>query len=417
MPLDVNQIGTRAALPLAVATLVAGALAVWVEAVRDVAFIVFFAACGGTIWCSRTLVRSVILTQARLSRTERRLSNARDETKRKTQTFNDLIEGLRVMLLLVDDKFQIVAANKAARKAFDFPHPVGESLLAVTHSHELESLAGLAQKSASRLRNELTLTYPEEARVRVYAWRNGAVPGQVYVSLLDVTELRRLQRVRRDFVANVSHELRTPMTTIRAMAETMIDATPEDKELTEKYLEKIVREVDRLTAMTDDLLTLSRVEQERPLEKPFNLSEVVRGVVAQLSPKASDKGIALNCTSVDDVPVMGSASEMTQVAMNLIDNAINYTQSGHVAVELSTADRNGVLVVRDSGIGIAEEHLGRIFERFYRVDRGRSRATGGTGLGLSIVRHIVESHEGTVSVSSELNKGSAFTVTLPLYKG
>ncbi len=414
MGVDGNTIAARLTLPSVVVALLAGGLAVWVEAVRPVAFLVFFGACGVAIWGSSTLVRSFILQHARLVRTEKRVLAAREDADVRSRTFHDLIEGLRVMLLVVDDKFKVVAANKAARKTFGFRDPIGESLIAMTHSHELEELAGLASKSASRLRSEMSLSYPEEARVRVYAWRNTAVPGQVFISLLDVSELRRLQRVRRDFVANVSHELRTPMTTIRAMAETMQDGGPEDGELTARYLDKIIREVDRLTAMTDDLLTLSKVENERPLQKPFNLAEVVRSVVSQLTPKANDKGINLRCTTEDDVPVMGSGSEMTQVAMNLIDNAINYTPSGSVDVRLAMRDGSAVLTVADTGIGIAEEHLDRIFERFYRVDKGRSRATGGTGLGLSIVRHIVGSHDGRVTVESELNKGTTFTVVLPV---
>jgi two-component system phosphate regulon sensor histidine kinase PhoR len=207
------------------------------------------------------------------------------------------------------------------------------------------------------------------------------------------------------------------MTTIRAMAETLLDGDPEDKELTDRYLSKIIREVDRLTAMTDDLLTLSKIENERPLQRPFNLAEVVRSVVAQLATKAKEKGLELRCTAPDDAPVMGSSSEMTQVVLNLVDNALNYTTSGSVEVRLACEGDSIKLTVRDSGIGIAEEHQARIFERFYRVDKGRSRATGGTGLGLSIVRHIVESHDGTIVVESELNMGSVFVVTLPVGRG
>jgi len=417
MAADTTTVSTRIALPSVILSLVAGTVAAFVESVRPIAFIVFFGAMGLAIWSVGAVVRAYLIQSIRLSRTERRVQSARDESALRSRTFNDLIEGLRVMLLVVDDKFKIVAANKAARKAFDFKDPVGESLVAVTHSHELEELVKLAATSKSRLRDELTLAFPTEARVRVYAWRNNAVPGQVFVSLLDVTELRRLQQVRRDFVANVSHELRTPMTTIRAMAETILDGTPEDKELTERYLQKVIREVDRLTAMTDDLLTLSRVENEKPLQKPFNLADLVRAVVAQLGPKAAAKGIDLRCTTADDAPILGSSSEMTQVVMNLVDNAINYTPQGAVEVRLTTDNDHATLRVSDTGIGIAEEHQARIFERFYRVDKGRSRATGGTGLGLSIVRHIVETHEGSITVDAELNKGSTFTVVLPVRAG
>jgi two-component system phosphate regulon sensor histidine kinase PhoR len=414
MAVDRASLASQAAVPSLVVVLAAGAVAAFFEPARSVAFVFFFVAALVCLWCCGALVRSYLLQSARLARMERRVGNARALAETRDQTFRDLIEGLRVMMLVVDDKFTIVAANKTARKAFDFRNPVGESLIGVTHSHELEQLAGLASKSKSRLRDELTLSFPNEARVRVYAWRNTAVPGQVFISILDVTELRRLQTVRRDFVANVSHELRTPMTTIRAMAETMLEGGPEDQELTQRYLEKIVREVDRLTAMTDDLLTLSKVENERPLQKPFDLAEVVRGVVSQLEQKAEQQGIALRCTTVDEARVMGSGSEMTQVVLNLVDNALNYTSEGSVEVSLGVDGGQAVLKVADTGIGISEEHQARIFERFYRVDKGRSRATGGTGLGLSIVKHIVQTHEGSIEVDSELNKGTTFTVRLPL---
>src|SRR5690349_16243740 len=243
MTVDKAGLATRLLVAAIFVVLVAGVLGTWFETLRVVAFLVFAVAGVVALWSASSLVRAFILQSARLARTERRVGHAREESEQRAKTFSNLIEGLRVMLIVVDDKFDIVAANKAARKAFDFANPVGESLLGVTHSHELEQLAGLAAKSATRLRDELTLPFPNEARVRVYAWRNSAVEGQVFISILDVTELRRLQTVRKDFVANVSHELRTPMTTIRAMAETMLDGSPEDKELTERYLEKIIREV------------------------------------------------------------------------------------------------------------------------------------------------------------------------------
>ncbi len=414
MPGDTPTLPTRLALPFLGLALVSGSVSAFSESLRVQAFTVFVLCVAGVFWSTQALWRAYLLQGARLTRTEKRVLAARADADTRASSLNDLIEGLRVMLFVVDEKFHIVAANKAARKTFGFSNPVGESLVAITHSHPLEELAGLAAKSSTRLRDEVDLTHPTDARVRAYAWTNNAVPGQVFISLLDVTKLRRLETVRRDFVANVSHELRTPMTTIRAMSETLLDGDPEDKELTDRYLKKIIREVDRLTAMTDDLLTLSKIENERPLQRPFNLADLVRSVVSQLSPKAKEKSIELRCTAPDDVPVMGSSSEMTQVVLNLVDNAINYTAAGAVEVRLVTEGDSIKLTVKDTGIGIAEEHQGRIFERFYRVDSGRSRATGGTGLGLSIVRHIVESHDGSIKVESELNKGSTFVVTLPV---
>ena len=414
---DSAPISARLLVPSLVVAGAAGCVAAFSEPARWVAFAVFLVAVAASLWAAGAVLRAQVFQTIRLRRVERRVRSAREESAVRRRTFDDLIEGLRVMLFVVDSKFEVLAANRAARKAFDFPDPVGHSLIAVTHTHELEELAGLAANSETRLRDEVTIAHPSDARVRVYAWRNTAVPGQVFLSLLDVTELRRLETVRRDFVANVSHELRTPMTTIRAMSETLLDGDPADKDLTHRYLEKIIREVDRLTAMTDDLLTLSKAENEKPLQRPFNFAEVVRSTAAQLEAKARGKGIEFRCVTPEDVPVMGSGSEMTQVVLNLVDNAINYTQQGSVEVLLTVSGDATKLTVTDTGIGVAQEHQGRIFERFYRVDKGRSRATGGTGLGLSIVRHIVQTHEGTIEVESELNKGSTFTVVLPVSRG
>jgi two-component system phosphate regulon sensor histidine kinase PhoR len=413
MPREVYPLSSRLALPALLVALVGGSFAIVSEAARLPGFAVMLAGLAVAFWSVTSLYRVMMFQSARQARAEKRAQALQEESDLRQRTFDALIEGLRVMLFVLDDRMHIVAANKAARKGFEFPDPVGQTLVAVTHSPELEELVRLATKSRSRLRDEVVIAHPVEARVRAYAWKNSAVEGQAFLSLLDVTKLRHLETVRKDFVANVSHELRTPMTTIRAMAETLLEGDPGDGDLQDRYLEKIVREVDRLTAMTDDLLTLSKIENQMPMQKPFNFAEVVRSVVAGLESKARDKGIALRCTAPEEAMVMGSGSEMTQVALNLVDNAINYTQEGSVEVRLLTSDGTHTLTVMDTGIGIPEEHQARIFERFYRVDKARSRATGGTGLGLSIVRHIVEAHGGTVKVSSELNKGSVFTVIVP----
>ncbi|MBI3722042.1 MAG: hypothetical protein HY248_05765, partial [Fimbriimonas ginsengisoli] len=182
-------------------------------------------------------------------------------------------------------------------------------------------------------------------------------------------------------------------------------------------LGKIITEVDRLSLIASDLLVLSAAESNPPKMQRCDLAELVRAAAEELKGKASEKGLALTFMGPDKLMLAANSHQMTQVARNLIENGLNYTSEGSVQVRLRKEGGEAVLEVQDSGIGIGSEHLPRIFERFYRVDKGRSRSTGGTGLGLSIVKHIVEAHGGTVQVESALNQGSTFTVRLPIVAG
>jgi len=236
----------------------------------------------------------------------------------------------------------------------------------------------------------------------------------VFVSVYEITELRRLERIRQDFVANVSHELRTPMTIIRSMAETLVDDEPSVSSRSTKYLNTIISEVDRLSMISQDLLILSAAESNPVRKQMCDIAEVFKGVVQQLETKSSEKGIYLDYKGPNQSIIEANTSQMTQVALNLVDNAIKYTTAGEIHVQLETGESSVRISVKDTGIGIPSDQIKRIFERFYRIDRARSRATGGTGLGLSIVKHIVEAHGGTVIVDSALNIGSTFIVELPI---
>ena len=238
------------------------------------------------------------------------------------------------------------------------------------------------------------------------------------VVLHDVTRLRQLENIRRDFVANVSHELKTPITSIKGFVETLLDEKLEDKENALRFLNIILKQANRLDAIIRDLLSLSRIErgaenQAIPLE-PGWLREVVQAAHEMCEKKAADKQIAVAIQCPDDLRANISAPLLEQVVVNLIDNAIKYSEPGStVAVEAEAEAAEVVLRVRDQGCGIPAKHLGRLFERFYRVDKARSRELGGTGLGLAIVKHIVLAHHGTVGVESTVGKGSTFLVRLP----
>ena len=270
-----------------------------------------------------------------------------------------------------------------------------------------------AAETDAPTRGEIVFAYPHEWTGLASAWRDAA-EDRVFVSVYEITELRRLERSRRDFVANVSHELRTPMTIIRGYAETLLDEDPPTAETAGRMLPRIIAEVDRLSTITQDLLILSVAESNPVRKQRCDLAEVVRGVTTQLGPKAAEKGLELTYEGEESLPIQANPAQVGQVALNLVDNALNYTPKGSVRVNLVQEGDRAVLTVEDTGLGIATEHIERVFERFYRVDRGRSRATGGTGLGLSIVRHIVEAHGGRVGLESALHRGSTFRVELPL---
>ncbi|MDD5658364.1 MAG: ATP-binding protein [Elusimicrobia bacterium] len=232
----------------------------------------------------------------------------------------------------------------------------------------------------------------------------------------DLTRLRRLEQMRKDFVANVSHELRTPLAAVKAYAETLRSGGLDDPAHRAEFVAEIERSADRMTRLVDDLLTLSALEsgQREPVREPVDLMRVAAEVVASLKPLADRKQLALRLDPFRDVPtIQGDRGQLKQVLVNLVDNAIKFTPDKG-AVRIWAENRPGwtTLVVQDSGCGIPESDQARIFERFYRVDKARSRELGGTGLGLAIVKHIVEAHGGGVSVASS-PEGSAFRVELP----
>lgn len=322
--------------------------------------------------------------------------------------------GLDTALFLVKKGEVIVFANERAKAMFNFQEMEGRTVLAMTLSHNIERLVRQTFETSLPQADELTIRTSDDLTVIARCWIDPSDDKQAFLTLRDVTDMRKLERVRQDFVANVSHEIKTPLTTIRAMTEVIAEVETEDEVLRAKYLRQILGEVDRLSLIVDDLLTLSTAERHTLNKEPCDLSEIVEDVVIQLRPKALLKDLELDFEAQASAPLYANATQITQIALNLIDNAINYTTDGSVAVRISVNEGYATLSVTDSGIGIPSEDLPRIFERFYRVDKSRSRASGGTGLGLSIVKHMVESHDGSVSVESTLNRGSTFTVQLPL---
>ncbi|HSL09933.1 MAG TPA: ATP-binding protein [Actinomycetota bacterium] len=238
--------------------------------------------------------------------------------------------------------------------------------------------------------------------------------GSVLFVARDVTESRQLDAIRRDFVANASHELKTPAASIRATAETLGQAAVDDPEAVPRFAAQLERDAVRLSRIVADLLDLSRLESGSEMEADVRLDAIVREEAQRFEDVVAAAGVELVVDAPAAAVVRGSARDLSLLVRNLVDNAIRYTRpGGSVSARLALADASAVLLVRDTGVGIPQRDLTRIFERFYRVDRARSRDTGATGLGLAIVKHVAENHGGTVEVRSELGAGTEVEVTLP----
>jgi two-component system sensor histidine kinase SenX3 len=241
-----------------------------------------------------------------------------------------------------------------------------------------------------------------------------ATEGHTLIVVRDVTQDRRLEAVRRDFVENASHELKTPAATIQATAETLRLAAVDDPAQIPRFAAQLEHEAVRLSRIVTELLDLSRLESGSAIEEAVSLADVAREEVRRLRPAADEAGVTLQLIADGSGFVRGSRQDLYLLVRNLLDNAIRYSaEGGQVLVDVRSEEAETVLRVRDTGIGIPSRDLSRIFERFYRVDRARSRETGGTGLGLAIVKHVVENHGGRTSVESELGRGTTFEVTLP----
>lgn len=239
----------------------------------------------------------------------------------------------------------------------------------------------------------------------------------IVVVMHDISELIRLERIRKDFVANVSHELRTPVTSIRGFSETLMDGAIHDQEAAMQFLEIIHNESGRLEMLIEDLLDLSKIEKEGYTIRlqTVRVEDVIGRSISSVSGRLKNREMTIRSVCPPDLFVMADPERLVQVLVNLLSNAVSYSKPGtHIKVTATESAGMASISVADQGIGIPAEELPRLFERFYRVDRARSRDSGGTGLGLSIVKHIMELHNGTISVESEPGKGSTFTINIPL---
>lgn len=342
------------------------------------------------------------------------------EESRARRELEDVLASLQDAVLVVDAEGRLRFLNAAALRLFDLriEEVLGANLIEALPSFGLDSAMREALRDGQSSEQELQLYSPKlrEVFLRVAPVFSGASARTGAVAIVqDLTELRRLERVRRDFVSNASHELRTPIATVRALAETL-ESADGDPKASERFLPPLISEAERLSRLVSDLLDLARAE-DAPTS-PFSfipLRPIASNAVERLRDKAARRQISIVWNAEGHAPqVEGDAASLEQVVFNLLDNALSYTpEGGRVNVEVDD-DANGAVVhVEDNGIGIPDDDLSRVFERFYRVDKARSRAEGGTGLGLAIVKHIVENHGGYIEVESNVGKGTSFHVHLP----
>ncbi len=359
----------------------------------------------------------------RLSTQRAALEESQIEQSRARRDLEDVLASLQDAVLVIDAQSRLRFVNQAALRLFDLriEDVLGANLIEALPSFGIDAAMRAALQDGQSSAQEIHLYAPRvrEVFLRVAPVYSGAGAEVGAVAIVqDMTELRRLERVRRDFVANASHELRTPIANIRATAETLLHA-PDDAALIERFLPPLISEAERLSRLVSDLLNLARAEaDEKQTRAPVELQTIVGNVVDSLRDKAARNDINIEWQSDGVAPLIsGDGAALEQVAFNLLDNALSYTPRGGTVKlrlrEKSDDEMATILEVSDSGIGIPADDLPRVFERFYRVDKARSRSEGGTGLGLAIVKHIVENHGGHVEVESEEGQGTTFRVELP----
>jgi two-component system phosphate regulon sensor histidine kinase PhoR len=326
-----------------------------------------------------------------------------------------MVEGV----LALDNGLRVTFCNDSFARTVGARMPVkpGTRLPELVRDPGLLEIMNTVLLTGERVERRLTLAAMAGHSFDVLAGplAGGTTASGAIAIFHDVTELERLERVRKDFVANVSHELRTPLAAIHGYAETLLSGALEDQENKRKFVEVILTQAARLTNIASDLLTLSELERGKPaLPQPVSVRAALESALRTVEGHAAARGVRLVRGTIDDRKIMTHELRLEQVFVNLLDNAVKFNRlNGEVRVEIRCPDEGVCVTISDTGLGIPSEDLPRIFERFYRVDKARSREMGGTGLGLSIVKHAVEQMGGTIGVDSRLGEGTRFTVLIP----
>ncbi|MDI9451122.1 MAG: ATP-binding protein [Limnochordia bacterium] len=374
----------------------------------------------------RVLVRSTDEI-GQLSRAFNELSQTLEEMFQtvhdRENKLNAILTSMEDAVLAVDTNYKLILANRRMAEMIneDVSSLMGKDLTEAFQSYQLVEVVSDTLSTGKAIDTEIR---PELSSQQVLAVTSSPLEDEagktigVVIVLRDVTELRLLESMRREFVANVSHELRTPLTSIKGFVETILNGKTDDEAFVQRYLSIVSGETDRMITLINDLLDLTKIESRRQklVFEEVNLKEIFDDTITVLASKAEEREVAVE-NRLDDLIVLGNPKMLRQVAINLVDNAIKYNkQGGQVWIEAAVNDGIASISVTDTGIGIPSEHLERVFERFYRVDKGRSRQMGGTGLGLSIVKHIIERHKGRIWAESEYEQGTTITFTLQVAK-
>lgn len=350
-----------------------------------------------------------------------RINDVLRQRNEREAILSSMVEGV----VAIDDRQRIISLNQAAARLFgcDADTVAGRTLQEIVRNVELQQLAADVLARRQSLSGDLAIT-GRDGRQRLLNAQGTVLreaedqPVGAVIVLHDVTRLQELEKIRRDFVANVSHELRTPVTAIKGFVETLLDGAAANPADAERFLRIVARQADRLNSIIEDLLTLARIEQEAEkaeiVLQPGRVGEVLEAAADACRLKAEEKQIRLEIQRDTDLIARINAALLEQAVVNLVDNAVKYSPPGMTVHLAAERDAQGVVIrVEDQGCGIGAEHLPRIFERFYRVDRARSRELGGTGLGLSVVKHIAQAHGGRADAKSTVGEGSTFFIYLP----
>jgi len=351
---------------------------------------------------------------------QRRLEEITDQRNKTDAVLSSMREGI----IATDMSQRVISINRAAADMFGVSvnsiH--GQSVLEIIRNHEFQSLMTQSLSSGEGLESDIVYHHGGERTFSVHCTPlldsvDKRMGGLLVIS--DVTQLRRLENMRRDFAASVSHEIKTPLTAIKGFVETLCTGEGDDREETRRFLTIIDKHVNRLATIIDDLMQLSRIERDDEIQQiglaSCPIDDVVNTAIGLCAESIHDKGIDVQFACEPDLKGCFDATLLEQAAVNLLDNAIKYSpEKSIIHINALTVDGEIQIRFKDEGMGIAQKHLPRLFERFYRVDKARSRKLGGTGLGLAIVKHITQAHGGSVSVASELGKGSTFTLHLPI---
>lgn len=328
-----------------------------------------------------------------------------------------MVEGVMV----IDEKGNILLVNPSLKRQFliDSATETKTPIEVIRNLQVQEMVDRILKEKQGLIGQEIIVNQPEEKVFKINGVpiiRDNELKGVVLV-FHDITELKRLERIRQDFVANVSHELRTPVSSIKGYSETLLDGALEDKDSAREFINIIYQASNRLSNLIDDLLDLTKIEsgKMKMTFAPLEIKPILDKCLGVLEKVIKGKNLNVTIDVPDNIPrVMADDKRLAQVFLNLLDNAVKYnSEGGEIKIEAYPSDRFVQVDISDTGIGIPEKDLPRLFERFYRVDKPRSRELGGTGLGLSIVKHIIIAHNGQVWISSQLGEGSTFSFTIP----